>query len=697
MESNNEFFKRKDIFPDHPTDGPLAEYRKSSTFDWKKMKLLLEDEAALELRAKVWNFMETDKLFARDQKEQTLDEVRHLATKRMFSLYNERFYGIEDYIARPDLSGKFVSSIISYDPNVSVKLSLAFGMFPNVIRSLGSDRLSDCVEENMRMENWGCFALTEIGHGSNARGMKTTATFDTKTQSFVLNTPNFEAAKCWAGNLGQTATHAIVYAQLITPDNVNHGLNAFLVAIRDKRTMLTFPAVTIGDLGEKIGLNGIDNGFMLFDNYLIPKDNLLSKTGDVDVNGKYVSQYKDKRSRLGASLGALSGGRVSICEIATTYAIKAMSIAVRYSASRRQFGPEDSDIEYPVLEYQAQQYRLLPWLASTYAIKIFASWIGERNGDMTLKLLMGENVSAIGMEIHALSSAAKPVCTWTARDAIQECREACGGHGYLKVSQLGELRNDNDANCTYEGENNILIQQASNWLLNVRSKGYATFKDCSPLSSASFFQNAEQIMKTKFTWTKPECVMKPENLLSTFDWICVYMLEKTAKRIEQLQSKGMSTFDVRNDSQAFYAINLAIVYGQRNIFNVFANRVRELEKGPESAVLRKLLSLYGANLIVKNYLGVLYEGGFIENSKVAAGDLYNEGILNLLPQIKDEAISLIDSVAPPDFILNSPLGMSDGKVYNHLKSALYQSPETFERPKWWKDMVYRDGYMKSKI
>lgn len=91
--------------------------------------------------------------------------------------------------------------------------------------------------------------------------------------------------------------------------------------------------------------------------------------------------------------------------------------------------------------------------------------------------------------------------------------------------------------------------------------------------------------------------------------------------------------------------------------------MRELEKGPESDVLSKLLSLFGANLIVKNYLGVLYEGGFIESSgQVAAGDLYHEGILNLLPQIKDEAISLVDSVAPPDFILNSPLGMSDGKV-----------------------------------
>lgn len=40
--------------------------------------------------------------------------------------------------------------------------------------------------------------------------------------------------------------------------------------------------------------------------------------------------------------------------------------------------------------------------------------------------------AARGIEIHALSSAAKPISGWTARDGIQNCREACGGHGYLK-------------------------------------------------------------------------------------------------------------------------------------------------------------------------------------------------------------------------------------------------------------------------
>lgn len=131
-------------------------------------------------------------------------------------------------------------------------------------------------------------------------------------------------------------------------------------------------------------------------------------------------------------MGALSAGRVGICGRVSAVMIKAVTTAVRYSAVRRQFGPDGSSEEFPVLEYPAQQYRVLPHLASTYAIQIFSHWIAKVYGEMNLMSERGDNVSDIGMEMHAISSAGKAISTWTAFTACQDCREACGGHGYLK-------------------------------------------------------------------------------------------------------------------------------------------------------------------------------------------------------------------------------------------------------------------------
>lgn len=197
-------------------------------------------------------------------------------------------------------------------------------------------------------QTFGCYCLTEIAHGSNTKGMKTTATYDKKKQKFILNTPDFQAAKCWAGNLGQTATIAIVFAQLII-DGKNYGLHNFLVPIRDRQTLLPYPGVRVADLGEKVGLNGVDNGVLMFENYEIPRENLLNRTADVTENGEYVSMLST-RQRHGAVLGTLMAGRTVITGIAEINGIKALTIAIRYAAVRKQFGPNENEIsiiEYP--------------------------------------------------------------------------------------------------------------------------------------------------------------------------------------------------------------------------------------------------------------------------------------------------------------------------------------------------------------
>lgn len=323
--------------------------------------------------------------------------------------------------------------VLAYDIGIAVKVQLSSKMFPEVLRTLGNETMSELIDAVENGQAIGAFALTEIAHGSNTLGIRTTAHYDISTKQFILHTPDFEAAKCWVGNLGKTCTHAVVYAQLYTPDGQNHGLNAFLVPIRDVKTFLPFSGLTVGDMGAKIGLNGVDNGFIMFDHYRIPKKNLLSRLGYITDDGQFISHIGNNKKRMGVLFGALSRGRVQICLVSNTALLLATTIAIRYSASRRQFSDTDETTEFPVLEYQSQLYRLLPHLATLIAQKIFASWQIMAFHKFFEKLSSGEKgCGEMGMEIHALSSASKPICTWAAQTGIQDCREGTGGHGYLK-------------------------------------------------------------------------------------------------------------------------------------------------------------------------------------------------------------------------------------------------------------------------
>lgn len=110
--------------------------------------------------------------------------------------------------------------------------------------------------------------MTELSHGSNVQALETTATYDVASESFILNTPHERAMKFWVGHLGKTAAKTVVFAQLITK-GVNYGVHIFITDIRDENHE-TFPGVEIGDVGHKIGCDGIDNGWMMFKEYKVP-------------------------------------------------------------------------------------------------------------------------------------------------------------------------------------------------------------------------------------------------------------------------------------------------------------------------------------------------------------------------------------------------------------------------------------------
>ncbi|KAB7498584.1 Peroxisomal acyl-coenzyme A oxidase 3 [Armadillidium nasatum] len=672
-----------DLIPDLPS-GPLDVYRKQASFNWKKMKLFLESPEDIEIANEAFKYMEEEPIFQHPDRDLTLEEERHLTFQRMKKVYNSDILYPDDLFMNRN-KHRVLNNVISlYDWSLLARKSLLIEFPMGAFLGLGTDRHRKFINSLMNREIGFAFCLTEISHGSNTKALRTEARYDIESESFILHTPDFEAAKCWAGCLGKTASHCLVFAQLYTPDGVCHGLHNFVTPVRDPQTLQPYPGVTIFDMGAKIGLNGMDNGVIMFNHYKIPRENLLNKTGDVTVDGKYVSPFKDPSKRF--------EGRVGITEFGVINLTKALTISIRYSAVRRQFGPENQG-EIPVLEYPLQQYRLFPYLSGLYVLHCFSVKLKDRNMSFRLAVMGGSEdpdyLANFGQEIHALSCFSKPYSGWMARDAVQESREACGGHGYLKAAGFGKIRNDNDANCTYEGDNNVLLQQTSNWLLSLWVARQRTDFTRFPMGTVSYLNQYNKYLNMKWSSDTFNRNLKDEDIiqtcLDTYCWLVCWLCKATSQDMETLKSSGKNKFDIKNNCQIFRAHNLSLAYGERVFITWFLESIKEADVSLQIPLYR-LLALFSLTRVLK-HVSSYVEGGLINGENVVITNI-EEHITRLLSEILPDSVSLIDAFAPPDFFLNSVLGNADGRVYEHMYRKMLTSPGSVTRDTNWQEMRY---------
>ncbi|KAK5965410.1 Acyl-coenzyme A oxidase, partial [Trichostrongylus colubriformis] len=517
----------------------------------------------------------------------------------------------------------------------------------------------------------GCFCLTELAHGSNTQEIQTTATFD--NGEFVFNCPSDEAVKCWAGNLSHSATHAVVFAQLYVQGKCE-GVHAFVLQVRDPATFEPLPGITIGDMGEKPGAwNGVENGWMEFKNHRAPLWTLLNKGCDVTASGKYVSSYKTSAERQSVSLGALSIGRIGIIGKGVIASGLASTIAIRYSACRRQFGKNKGD-ELPVIEYPLQQHRLFPFLAGHFAIRLFHKKLMEHFTNYIIRMMQNEKSDELmefSREIHALSAAAKPLSTWFGVEALGEARRACGGHGFLHSSRLNELRDSFDPSQTFEGENYMISQQTSNILLyKIRAP-----KTSTPMGTFDFLYETPKL----FSAFGDDII---QDTVDAYKWLIHYYVKQTAADYDvEINTKKECAFSARNNVQVHRAQQLSIAYAELTIVDWSRQFVDEVEQLPIRKVLYRLVALYGLSCLEK-HLATCYMGGYGTGPEF--GETIRLNIRKLESEIFPDAVALVDAIAPPDFVLNSALGASDGKPYDHLMREFRK--HTNSQPHWSEDL-----------
>ncbi|MCR6704558.1 MAG: acyl-CoA dehydrogenase family protein [Cellulomonas sp.] len=403
-----------------------------------------------------------------EHRERVLHQLRELVAKHdVLRAFPTRLGGADDHGG----SLSRFEELVAGDPSLQIKAGVQWGLFASAILHLGTEHHHDAfLPDAMSVEVPGAFAMTETGHGSDVASIGTTAEYDRETQEFVIHTPFRAAWKEYLGNAALHGTAAVVFAQLVTApeggQRVNHGVHAFYVPIRNPATGEFLPGVGGEDDGLKGGLNGIDNGRLHFDHVRVPRTNLLNRYGDVAPDGTYSSPIKSPGRRFFTMLGTLVQGRVSLDGAAVNASKLALAIAVRYANERRQFAGAGED-EVVLLDYQRHQRRLLPLIAQTYA----STFAHEELLAAFDEVFSGRGDTPEGREdLETLAAALKPTSTWNAMTTIQECREACGGAGFIAENRLVGLHQDLDVYVTFEGDNTVLYQLVGKRLLGDYAK-----------------------------------------------------------------------------------------------------------------------------------------------------------------------------------------------------------------------------------
>nr|XP_056708403.1 peroxisomal acyl-coenzyme A oxidase 2 [Euleptes europaea] len=626
--------------------------RKIASFSVERLTNILDGGAEnTQIRRKVDAVLQSDPEFSREnQYFQSQNERYEAAVRR--SLYLSRKMDEMGWTADGP-EQKYCYRALGDDLAFSVH-----NVFMKSILGLGTDeQIARWIPLAEKHYIAGTYAQTELGHGTYLRGLETMATFDVTTQEFILNTPKISAMKWWPGDLGRTATHAVVFAQLYLKGKC-YGIHPFIVQIRSLQDHSPAPGVTVGDIGPKMNFAQTDNGYLMLKNVRVPKKNMLDRFSQVLSDGQYIKRGSEKINYLTMVVVRVSIIRTEVL----TILMKACTIAIRYSVVRRQSELKPGDQETKILDYQTQQQKLLPQLATAYAFHFVCDYLQEvfDRGYAETK----EGKFDLLPELHALASGIKVIATGYSSAGVEACRRACGGHGYSLLSGLPSLYTKVVASCTYEGENTVLLLQTARFLV----KCLGMVKAGQPLPSSVAYLSSTSSGKCRAQEKRD--FLNPNVYIEAYKQRAFRMVENAAIKLQSLIQSGTAQYEAWNSCSVQLAW-AAMAHSHYIVVQTFVKALEKFEKEFHiQRVLKNLCDLFALHGIFSN-MGDFLQAGHLSGKQ---SDMVTESYLDLLAVIRPDAVPLVDAFDFSDANLNSAIGCYDGRAYERLFEWAKKSP-----------------------
>jgi len=372
----------------------------------------------------------------------------------------------------------------------------------------------------------------------------------------------------------------------------------------------------------------VDNGQIWFDHVRIPREGLLDRYASVAPDGTYSSPIPSPTQRFGTMVSGLTTGRMLIAQAAVDACKMGVTIALRYAVQRPQFG------DAPIAVYVTHQRRLIPALATAYAMHLAM-------GQCKALAARPGATPDVAKQVHVLSSGLKAAATWHRVRILQDCRECCGGMGFLAANRIGPMINDMNVDVTFEGDNTVMMQQVAKPLVDDAIKGRAVRAPTPPRVNA--------------TDLGPGCVA------ALLAWRQQALTAEVAAEVSNAAGGGAKAAAAAFDASLDQVVSLGWAAVDATTFESFRD---EIKSAPAAwrATLSTVALLYGLSRVeagLQSYLA----GGALPGAAVAP---LRKKINALCGQLSAngaaQALALCDAFGIPDHLLQAPIALQSWRT-----------------------------------